>query len=187
MGVRGWLGAMVLVVACSVAPAHATTMLLMSLEDQVAEATAVFEGEVLSAAATWDATRGRPHLDTVVRVDRVLAGTAPATVQIRQVKGSIQGREVRIAGDGELTPGERVVVLAHRAGDGRWYLVAMAQSVFHVLGDGPEAPVRRDLGGVFLHELSPKGGTVPISSSPLAGVDDLTALRAAIAHASEGL
>jgi hypothetical protein len=168
------------------APAGATTARALGLEEHVALSAAVVEGRVGDAQTGRDPATGQPFTDTLVRVERVLHGAAPAAFRIRQMKGpgAQKGSTFVVVGDGELVAGERVVLFVKHDPDGRYYLTALAQSVYRVKGEGDGAKVERDLEGLVL--LEPDAAGRWVSAPPEAGAATLTVreLRSKVLDAS---
>lgn len=157
------LRAVVMCLALAMGPAaHATSMVQVDVVEQALDSTAVVFAEVVSADPS--VTPQRSYVDTQVRVLSLLTGEAPSVLNIRQVGGTHGGRTVFVPGDGRLIPGERVVAFIRRV-DGRWYLTAMAQSVWHVEGTGRDAQVHRDFDGVAFYERGPDGSVQTPSQS----------------------
>lgn len=134
--------------------AHGASMVAVDVEEQALDSTAVVLAEVASNDAITTPTRA--YLDTRLKVKAVLAGEAPSELNIRQVGGVHGGRKVAVPGDAELPVGGRVVAFIRKV-DGRWYLTALSQSVWHVHGQGRTAQVYRDIRQVTLYERGPEG------------------------------
>ncbi|MBW1879870.1 MAG: hypothetical protein JRJ84_16025, partial [Deltaproteobacteria bacterium] len=133
---------------------------------------------------------GRPNTFTRVDVEQVQHGTATAALIIRQLGGTLGETHTGISGDATLEKGERIVLFVkegvERGDEGFWFLTALGQSAYHVLGEGPDAPVRRNTDGMDLLVRASSGGLQPADSTPDATVDTLTDLRKAIAAVSGG-
>lgn len=128
------------------APALATTVVMLPPTEQAADSTAIVDAVVGSSTQSVDEARGRIYTDTVLHVSSRLAGSAPSTVSIRQLKGTRpDGGIVGVVGDANLVEGERVVAFVRHHADGRWYLTALGQSVWHVAPKGEDPTVRRDM------------------------------------------
>jgi len=171
-------------------PARATTMLQLDLEAHVLRSTAVVEGRVSGRGVEVSEQTGRPHTFTRIDVGEVLAGVAPPALVVRQFGGAVGETRTGISGDATLEEGERVVLFlregAEPGDEGFWFLTALGQSAYHVLGEGPDAPVRRDVVGMELVERTPEGGLQPADETPNAEVHTLADLRKAIAAVSGG-
>ncbi|MEZ4318697.1 MAG: hypothetical protein R3F61_14380 [Myxococcota bacterium] len=162
-GLRAAVLAFALSLAGLVGSAHATTVLAVDVVDQAVEADALIEAIVGDSRVV----RGErvPFTETELSVVRVLGGDAPASLVLRQVGGEIDGVTTVIAGDAKLVKGQRVAAFVAQT-DGKWHLVALAQSVWHIEGEGPKAPVYRDLGDSNFMERDHAGAVVPAMQSP---------------------
>ena len=141
--------------------AQATTVIQLDLVQHLKDSTAVIEAQVGETAQGIDAATGRPFTDTQLRVDRVLFGQAPDSLAIRQHKGTIDGKVHAIIGDGELEPGSNVLLFVMKHTDNRWYLTALAQSVYTIVGSGPDAKVERSLDSLVFMERDAQGRLIP--------------------------
>lgn len=155
------------------ASASATTARALAMAEHVRLSDLVVEGRVaLQSTARAD---GQSFVDSTIEVDRTLHGAAPARIRVRQL-----GPERVVVGDGQLAVGDRVVVFVRRGPHDRFYLTALAQSVYQVLGSGDAAPVARDLDGLSLVQVDAHGRMAPASIPTL---PTLEALRRAIREA----
>jgi len=168
-------------------PGFATSVLQIDLEAHVQASTAVVEGRVVGATQHPGEPGTRPFTITEVQVTRVVYGTAPDVIAVRQMGGTFDGRTGRIVGDGSLQQGERVVLFLREWDDGFWYLTALGQSVYYVLGDGDDAPVERDLSGLDLLEWNPDGGPRPVDATIDPYLDTLSRLEKAVRSAGGGV
>jgi len=175
------LAALVLMIA---APAQATTVLWFDMASHVADSTAVVEATVGSSHQLVDPDLGKPFTYTTVVIEEVLHGRAPATVQVRQMRGVIDGVAHLVPGDGRLREGGRVVLFLTLHADGHWYLTALAQSVWEVKGTSADPSVARDLRDLALMERDAEGRIVTAAEQ----VDParLSELKDAIAAAGRG-
>lgn len=114
--------------------AQATSALALTTPEQAALSAAVVLATVGTATQEVHPTLGRPVTVTELRIERVLLGSAPETVGVRQWRGELDGRTSFVPGDPALEPGARLVVFLRQV-DGRWFLTALSQSVFHVDAD----------------------------------------------------
>lgn len=163
------------------APAQATSVVELPLPQHVAESTAVVEATVGVPHVTVNEETQRPLTHTPLTVTGVLAGSAPAQLEISQHKGRVGDRELFFPGDGELEPGSTVIVFVIQA-EGRWWLTALAQSVWTIDGTGDDAPATRQLADLAFYERNEAGKVVP-ASKPVQSRTTLGALRAAITAA----
>lgn len=155
------------------AAASATTVRALAIGEHVQLSHLVIEGRVV--AQTVAQSGGHSFVDSTIAVDRALVGNAPRELRVRQL-----GPDRIVVGDGRLEVGDRVVVFLRRGPNDRFYLTALAQSVYQVLGSGDSAPVARDLDGLSLVRFDAQGNLVAaIPEAP----PTLDALRRAIAEA----
>lgn len=155
---------LVLLFALAGPPAHATTVLAVDVQDQALESDALIEA-VVGTSHTFAGDR-MVTTDTELSVVRVIGGEAPTKLTIRQAGGTLDGRTTFLPGDARLEPGQRIAAFVRKI-DGQWYFTALAQSVWHVEGEGPKAAVHRDVDGSHFMERNGDGAIVPAIQSPL--------------------
>ncbi len=165
-------------------PAFGTSVLRVDTATHLLDSSAVVEGVVGTAKQSIDPATGRPVTDTTVRVDGVLWGSAAkGDLVVRQHKGSVEGMNFRIPGDGQLEAGQRVVLFLNQA-DGHFWLAALGQSVLEVHGAGPDAELRPQLDGLVFFTRNDDGAVVPLEETVL-GPETLRELKAELAEAGE--
>jgi len=165
-------------------PVHATSVVLLDLETHLADATVVVEGVVRHQEMTLDARTGLPVTDTSIRVDEVVHGTAPDTVVVRQLKGTVGDTTTHFAGAGDFVPGSRVLLFL-TYGEGRWWLTALAQSLYEVSGAGADALAVRQLDQLHLFVRDPVLGVVPLEGHEEKATR-LSALKARVRATAKG-
>ena len=142
-----WILGLLLALGLS-APAGATVLRRLTLDELTAHATLVIYGKVtesFSHHARGD--RGAIVTTTTFDVHHVLKGRAdqaPARgFRLTQVGGALDGVVARIAGQPRFAPGQRVVLFLQRVGDG-WGVVGYGQGRFDVAteADGSAVAVR---------------------------------------------
>lgn len=163
-------------------PASATSVVELDLATHIAESTAVVEATVGVPRVTVDEETQRPTTHTPLTVTAVLAGSAPAQLEISQHKGRVGDRELLFPGDGALEPGSVVVVFVVQA-EGRWWLTALSQSVYTVTGVGDAAAATRQLAGLVFFERDPVKGNVVPAQRAVPTTTTLGILRESIAAA----
>jgi hypothetical protein len=156
--------------------AQATSALALSTPEQAALSAAVVLATVGSATQEVHPTLQRPVTVTELRIERVLLGSAPAAVAVRQWRGELDGRSSFIPGDPELYPGVRLVVFLRQV-DGRWFLTALSQSVFRV-GSGADPSLEREV-DVALFTRAADGRLLPLEQ-PLDEPSRLSSLEAVL-------
>jgi len=134
---------MLMVVAALAAPAGATTLQRLSLEDLTHESTAVVRGRVAEVRTE----QAGPLLYTVARVEisNVWKGENGESIEVSSPGGVWQGAEQRFPGAPRLELGGEYVLFLWRGPSGRVQITGFSQGVFDVY-DGPDgAPrVRRE-------------------------------------------
>lgn len=90
-------------------------------------------GDVVATTSAWE--RGRIVTRARVRVDAVLAGAAPPSIEVTVPGGSIDGIAMRVIGAPALAPGERVLLLLRVAGPRR-HVVGLEAGKHAVMRDG---------------------------------------------------
>ena len=135
--------AVVLAASSSTLPLSATSYVLMTDADLVAQATAVVEARVV-AIDLADRT-GRPVTDYVIEVERVLAGSVPGSALVIRVPGGItpEGRGLKIWGAPEFEVGDRPLLFLKANSDGTFSPLHLMLGAFHrVELDGRTLAVR---------------------------------------------
>lgn len=159
---RGWTRGLVVALAVVAgAPASASVALGLSIGALTRRSDLVVLARVTRVTSRPARPGGGLHTYTTLAVIRTLAGTAPASVVVRQLGGRRGRRVSRVVGDARFRAGEEVVVFLRR--DPRapvYHLTALAEAKFTVVrGSGPPAAVR-DLSGLDL--LGPGGRPVAV-------------------------
>jgi hypothetical protein len=167
----GWMA--LLSVLCWPGAAWATTARGLGLREHLHGSDVVVEGRV--AQQTIAHADGYTFVDSTIVIARTLHGRARGRIVVRQL-----GPDRVVVGDGRLAVGERVVVFVRRAPHDRFYLTALAQSVYHVRGSGDRAQVVRQLDELSLVRQDPSGRFVPATLDTPATIAEL---RRAIAEA----
>ena len=165
------------------APVGATSVIELDLPAHVAESTAVVEATVGVPYVTINDANGHPMTHTPLVVTAVLAGAAPERIEITQHKGRVGDRELHLPGDGLLEPGSTVVVFAMHA-EGRWWLTALAQSVWSIDGTDAAATATRQLSSLSFFERDPATGKVVPAHGAVPTRTTLAALRQSITAAA---
>ena len=160
-------------IALLATPAAATVALHLDDTQQAERSDLV----VLATVRTQKVVRGedgRPYTHTTLEVERALKGkvAARARVVVRQMGGTLDGKTLRIPGDAEFVPGERVVTfLADREpSSGVVFLTALGQSKLTIVGTatGGDLLLLRSQEGLLL--LDPKQQAIRPESTVTLGV-----------------
>lgn len=144
------------------APARATVVLEVGLDEMSRSSDVIFHGTVTRTdvvALQGQATR--LVTDITFSVAEVVKGRALApdpTFTLRLIGGARNGLELRIPGMPRFTPGDEVLLFLERTDDG-FALTGLSQGRFEVTRDPEtgEAVVDRDVGGVGMARFGAKG------------------------------
>lgn len=129
----------VLVVGLAAAPTEATTAIMLSDSELIVHSRLIVSGRVLSMTSDSDAA-GMVWTYVEVHTDRVLRGALPErTIVLKQLGGTIGGRGVRIVGQADFTPGERVLLYLSTGADGTLHASHGFMGKFSVVEDGSGA------------------------------------------------
>jgi hypothetical protein len=154
----------------SPAPAHATTMIYVSIPALYQKSDVVVRGTVESHRSFWG-ERGQLFTDWTVRVDEVLHGRPQLRVVVRQLGGEIGEARAQIPGDAELRDGENVVLFLVEQ-SGLHYLTALGQAK---LSFGADGKLNRDLSRISFFDRSTR--QVVHRSSETMTLEQLRAVR----------
>jgi PKD repeat protein len=97
----------ILAILGMVLPASATTIVMPTDAQLVTKSPLIVEGTVVSSAPVE--RNGGIWTETTINVDRVLKGSAPGTIVVREIGGAIGNRISKIFGTPEYGEGERVM------------------------------------------------------------------------------
>lgn len=134
------------------APAEATVLVDVPLEDMARDADVIVVGRVVRSEAriVIDPVRGAdPHTFTTVRVSEWIVGPGGDEVVVEELGGEVAGQGLTIAGTARYAPGEEVVLFLEQAG-ARLRTYGMALGRFEIrrgVGGAPDM-VLRDLSDV---------------------------------------
>jgi len=122
----------------------ATSIARISLEDTVAQAEWIVEGDVVRNWCGWDSGHRFIWTHTEVAVRDRWKGTTGRTVTISEPGGSVNGIATDIPGMVRYTPGEHVVVFLYTTPIGLVRTVGLAQGKLEVDNRGRVHPARVD-------------------------------------------
>lgn len=156
-----WLAAgrlTVLALALCAAPAHATIVEKLSLEQLAERSERIVHGVVRTQWVGWSEDRRRILTWTEVEVLADLKGE-PGPVLVVTPGGEIDGLRDRPSGTPQLRFGDEVVLFLapSRLVEGAWVHYAMSASVLRVDGERGRKLVRRELEGLGFAVMSPDG------------------------------
>ena len=114
--------------------ATATSALHVTDVEQAAMSTAVVVARVGTSRVGMEPEGRFPLTFHRLEIEEALHGAAPATLELAQYGGEVDGRVHFLSGDAELKPGERCVLfIKHVKSEGIWYLTALAQSKYAIV------------------------------------------------------
>lgn len=116
-------------------PLSASTFVALDLDDLVAGADQVVEGQVVDTRSFWNADRTVIRTEATFRVDSVLLGDPPDTVTLETPGGTVGDVRVRVPGFPVFEPGERLLLFLGDAGDGRSRVHGYRQGQFRIVTD----------------------------------------------------
>lgn len=123
----------VLLAAILAAPAFATTVTKLDLEQLVQRADLIVQGQVQSVYCQWDEDRRLVFTYIAVRVDEPLKGEGRRTVLIRQLGGTVGTIQMSVAGVPQFKPGQMAVVFLKSQDDGAFQVVGMSQGLYEIV------------------------------------------------------
>ena len=130
-GASRWMGALAASCVLYATPAAAATMYYLDVPALVAGADVVVMGEVVGSEV-FIGNHSRITTRWTVRVERALAGSAPATVAFTQWAGELDGVAERVPGDAVVEVGQRAVFFLSGDDPQDFVLSALGQSKFEV-------------------------------------------------------
>ena len=124
-----------LMAAILAAPAFATTVARLDMEQLVQRADVIVQGHVQSVYSQWDEARRLVFTYISIRVDEPLKGERRQSVLIRQVGGTVGTIQMSIAGVPQFKSGEMAIVFLKRQGDSTFQVVGMNQGLYEIIDD----------------------------------------------------
>ncbi len=169
MKIRGLAWAAVLVMA-AITPAHATTLVSMSIEQLTQASSDIVQGRVVNQECGWNAAHTQIVTITTLAVSQSLRGKAAATVRVRQLGGTVGNLTVTIPGDVVFRPQGEYVVFLEPAEGSTYHVVGMSQGLFPVYQASASKEPRVVLPGQLASlEGIVDGGGNPAGTVPLVG------------------
>lgn len=157
--------------------AHATSAMYVTDAEQAKLSTAVVVATVGTSTNAKSEQYNAPITLTKIKVDEVLYGTAPKELTIEQMGGTLGDQTMYVPGDARFEANTRVVLFLRNV-DGGWYLTAMEQSLYRIVGQ----ELKRELtGGMWIR--SPAGRLVEFhepSDRPVKTLDSFRRLLSAL-------
>ena len=127
------LAGIVLIVVLLSAPAFATTVARLTLEQLVQSADLIVQGRVESVESQWDQQRRLIFTYISIRVDEPLKGGNPQSVVVRQVGGIAGAIQMSIAGAPQFKSGESAIVFLKHLDGGVFQVVGMNQGLYEII------------------------------------------------------
>ena len=158
-------------------PVHATTMLYLDDAQQASISDAVVVAQISTSKTGPHPDYPTIMTETTILVEEVLLGSAPTTLQIRQIGGTYNGKTLYLPGDARLELGSKVVLFLNQE-NGTWYLTALDQSKYDLENRGRMGWVlkkRYHDGLVYRNE---KGNILPFTPPTTPPLQSLTNFRA---------
>ncbi len=124
-----------LVAAILAAPAFATTVTKMDLEQLVQRADLIVQGQVQSVYSQWDGERRLVFTYISIRVDEPLKGERRQSILIRQIGGTVGAIQMSVAGVPQFKSGEMAIVFLKRQDDSTFQVVGMNQGLYEIVED----------------------------------------------------
>jgi hypothetical protein len=117
------------------APAFATTVTRLNMEQLVQRADLIVQGHVESVYSQWDEARRLVFTYISIRVDEPLKGEYRQSVLIRQVGGTVGNIQMSIAGVPQFKSGEMAIVFLKHQDDSTFQVVGMNQGLYKIVED----------------------------------------------------
>ncbi|HMD84009.1 MAG TPA: hypothetical protein VKO18_04830 [Terriglobia bacterium] len=154
----------------SISPARATTMVSMSMEQLTQASSDIVQARVVNQASEWNATHTQIVTITTLAVSQTLKGSAPSTVQVRQLGGTVGNMTVSVPGDVAFRPQGEYVLFLEPADGSNYHVVGMTQGAYPVYQDAMSKRERVVLPANLAQIQSlVSGGGNPVGTVPLVG------------------
>ncbi len=155
------------------APARATTLVRLSLEQLSQASSDIVRGHVVSQESQWNPAHNQIVTLTTIAVDQAVKGQPPASLVIEQLGGTVGNIRSRVPGTVQFQPqGDYLLFLEPAAANSSHYLVVgMMQGAYRIYPDRitHEERVIQPLGGFFYGTRGSGGGlktseqTIPLN------------------------
>jgi hypothetical protein len=118
--------------------ARASLIVKMTLEEMAVASEVVVAGTVRSVQAFWNPGRTMIFSRVAIDIWEAAKGSAPPTIEVVELGGTLDGLSVWVPGTPQFAPGEEVVVFLGRdRADGEWKVAGFAQGKFRIVRDRP--------------------------------------------------
>ncbi|MCG3173696.1 MAG: hypothetical protein GMKNLPBB_01897 [Myxococcota bacterium] len=171
---------------CLPAPADATLALELSQRHLVYLSSTIVRGTVSKIESRWAPQGGQIYTYTTLQVDEPLKNdreTAPKTVVIRQIGGTVDGITQKVAGDASFEMGQQVVVFLRRNTEGEdvYFLTGMSQSKFTLFrNEGQDYVLRSMKDLAFVRVNGPGLAQAKVENAPAESPIRLADFRAGV-------
>ena len=131
----------VIVLLLSPVPSAATSVVMLSDTELVVTSRFIVTGKVRSITSAWDDAHSEAWTYVKLRIDRVLKGELEArTLVLKQLGGGDGLSGMRVFGQPEFSPGQRVLLYLNTAPDGTLHVAHAFMGMFSVDEDAPGGP-----------------------------------------------
>src|SRR5947207_4002294 len=127
----------ILIAGWCAAPARATTLVRLSLEQLTEASSAIVRGHVVSQESHWNPAHTHIFTTTTIAVDQAIKGNAQPEVVIEQLGGKLGHRREYDAGTVHFFPQASYWLFLYPAasGRGRYIVLGMAQRAYRMYQD----------------------------------------------------
>jgi hypothetical protein len=137
-----------------------TSVVRISLEDTVAQAQWIVEGDVVRNSSAWDSGHRFIWTNTEIAVRQTWKGSVGPIVTVSEPGGVVNGMSLDVAGMVRYTPGEHVVVFLYRTPIGLIRTVGLGQGKLQVDSRGMVHPSFSDAMLVSVAGARPSGTSI---------------------------
>lgn len=166
------------------APALATVVMALTMEEMTAMAPVVVHGSVRRTETSWDDGKRKIWTWAEIDVRETLKGAPLRTALVKQPGGVVGGIGQSVSGAATFEAGEEVVLFLEPAVDEKGAFVVLALSAGKVKFEGTVGPkvARRDLSGLSFATSGKRGVAGPVVEREHLGAAEafLTRIRAAV-------
>jgi len=168
------------ILALFLAPLPAATLERLSLDDMIAQSTAVVRGKVIGSYAAFSGPVIYTHYQ--IQVSETLKGSARSTVDLMVPGGIANHLRQSFAGAPQFSPGDEFVFFLWSGKSGNTQVIGLTQGLFSLSADGASDPlVTRPASREVMLQ---RGTGQQVKDETL--VMHLSELRARVAAASRG-
>ena len=152
------------------APARATSMVSMSMEQLAQASSDIVQARVVSQVSGWNATHTQIETITTLEVSQTLKGSAASTIQVRQMGGTVGPVTQTVMGDVYLRAQGEYVLFLEPDNNSNFHVVGMSQGAYPIYenADSHDERVVLPVSQAAIQSLVAGGGN-PAGTVPLAG------------------